>query len=85
MLQRLGKSPVANEKAADISKVYREQERHGKKWCASLGVHAMSVSFQVLVHHPEEVLPQLASFLGVADKLPAMRNCIDPALHRVRK
>ena len=85
MLQRLGKSPVANEKAADISKVYREQERHGKKWCASLGVHAMSVSFPALVHDPDEVLPQLASFLGVADKLPNMRSCIDPALHRVRK
>jgi len=28
MLQRLGKSSVANEQAADISKVYREQERH---------------------------------------------------------
>src|SRR6266513_822248 len=85
MLQRLGKAPVVSEKTADISKVYREQERHGKRWCASLGVHAISVSFQVLVHHPEEVLPQLASFLGVADKLPAMRSCIDPALHRVRK
>jgi hypothetical protein len=85
MLQRLGRSPVANEKGADISKVYREQKRHGKRWCASLGVHAMSVSFPALVHHPDEVLPQLANFLGVADKLPAMRRCIDPALHRARK
>jgi hypothetical protein len=25
------------------------------------------------------------SFLGVADKVPAMRNCIDPALHRARE
>ena len=85
MLQRLGKSPVVSEKGADISKVYREQERQGKRWCASLGVHAMSVSFPALVHDPDEVLPQVAGFLGVADKLPAMRSCIDPALHRVRK
>ena len=85
MLQRLGKAPVVSEKTADISKVYREQERHGKRWCAGLGVHAISVSFPALVHDPDNVLPQLASFLGVADKLPAMRNCIDPALHRAQK
>ena len=85
MLQRLGKSSVANEQAADISKVYREQERHAKRWCASLGVHAMSVSFQALVHRSDEVLPQIAGFLDLADKLPAMRACIDPGLHRARK
>jgi tetratricopeptide (TPR) repeat protein len=84
MLQRLGKSPAANEKAADISKVYRQQERHAKSWCASVGIHAMSVSFQALVHRPDEILPQLAGFLGTTYKLPAMRACIDPALHRAR-
>ena len=45
----------------------------------------MSVSFEALVHRPDEILPQLAGFLGVADKLSAMRACIDPALHRARK
>jgi hypothetical protein len=40
---------------------------------------------QRLVHRPDEILPQVAGFLGVADKLPAMRACIDPALHRERK
>ena len=45
----------------------------------------MSVSFEALVHHPDEILPQLAGFLGVTEKLPAMRACIDPALHRARK
>jgi hypothetical protein len=84
MLQRLGRSPAAEKKAVDISKAYRQQERHAKSWCANLGVHAMSVSFEGLVHHPDEILPQLAGFLGVADKLPAMRACIDPALHRTR-
>jgi len=85
MLQRLGKSRPANENAADISKVYRQQERHAKVWCASLGVNAMSVSFEALVHHPDQILPQLAGFLGTTGKLPAMRACVDPALHRTRK
>ena len=84
MLQRLGKFRPASEKPADISKAYRQQERHAKTWCASLGVHAMSVSFQNLVHNPEHVLPQLAGFLGVADKVTAMRACIDPGLHHTR-
>jgi hypothetical protein len=84
MLERLGKSSAAREKAVDISKAYRQQERHAKSWCASLGIHAMSVSFQALVHRPDEILPQLAGFLGTTDKLPAMRACIDPALHRAR-
>jgi len=82
--RRLGKSPAANKKAANISKVYRQQERHAKSWCASVGIHAISVSFQALVHRPDEILPQLAGFLGTTDELPAMRACIDPALHRAR-
>jgi hypothetical protein len=46
----------------------------------------MSVSFQILVcTRPDQILPQLAGFFDVADKLPAMRACIDPALHRARK
>jgi len=85
MLERLGKSRPASEKPADISKAYRQQERHAKSWCATAGVHAMCVSFHALVHRPDEVLPQLAGFLGVTDKLPAMRACIDPTLHRARK
>ena len=44
MLRRLGKSPAAGEKPADISKAYRQQERHAKSWCATLGIHAMSVN-----------------------------------------
>ena len=73
------------EKAADISKAYRQQERHAKSRCANLGIHAMSVSFEALVHHPDQILPQLAAFLGIADKVHAMRGCIDPALHRAWK
>ena len=45
----------------------------------------MSVSFKALVHRPDEILPQLVGFLGVADKVFVMRACIDPALHRARK
>jgi len=85
MLQRLGKSAAASEKTADISKAYRQQERHAKSWCANLGIHAMSVSFETLVRHPDQILPQMATFLGATDKIPAMRACIDPALYRVRK
>ena len=85
MLQRLGKSPTGNEKAADISKVYRQQERHAKSWCLNLRIHAMSISFEALVNRPDQILPQVAGFLSVADKLPAMRACIDPALHRTRR
>jgi len=84
MLQRLGKAPAPNAKAINIRKAYRHQERIGKSWCAGLGAHAVSVSYQALVHRPEEILPQLAAFLGTEDKLEAMRACIDPALHRAR-
>jgi len=73
------------EKAADISKAYRQQERHAKDCCAARRIHAMSVSYETLVHHPDQILPQLAAFLGIADKVHAMRGCIDPALHRAWK
>jgi hypothetical protein len=85
MLQRLGKSPATAEKAADIAKVYRQQERHAKSWCATAGIHAVCVSFHSLVHRPDEVLPQVATFLGTTDRLRAMRACVDPALHRAHK
>ena len=85
MLQRLGKSAAASEKAADIRKAYWQQERHAKSWCLNVRVHAMSVTYEGLVHQPDQILPQVAAFLGLADKLPTMRACIDPALHRARK
>ena len=44
----------------------------------------MSVNYDTLVHSPDKILPQLAAFLNVADKLAAMRACIDPALHHTR-
>jgi tetratricopeptide (TPR) repeat protein len=84
MLRRLGKSSTNGEIAVDISKAYRQQERHAKSWCVNLGVHAMSVSFEALVHRPDEILPQVAAFLSSTNKLSAMRACIDPSLHRVR-
>jgi tetratricopeptide (TPR) repeat protein len=85
MLRRLGKSSATSEKIVDISKAYRQQERHAKSWCIGRGIPAMSVSFKALVHRPDEILPQLVGFLGVADKVFVMRACIDPALHRARK
>jgi GTP1/Obg family GTP-binding protein len=85
MLQGIGKRTAAKEKTADISKAYRQQERHAKSACANLGIHAMSVSFETLVHDPDQILPQLAAFLGAIHKLPAMRACIDPALYHARK
>jgi tetratricopeptide (TPR) repeat protein len=84
MLRRLGKSTATNGKAADIAKAYRQQERHAKDWCVSLGLHAMSVRFESLVHCPNEALPQIAAFVGAVKKLPVMRTCIDPGLHRIR-
>ena len=85
MLQRLGKSSATSEKIVDISKAYRQQERHAESWCVGRRIPAMSVSFEALVHRPDEILPQLAGFLGVTDKVSVMRTCIDPALHRARK
>ncbi|MGZ5538159.1 MAG: hypothetical protein ACXWG0_06495, partial [Chthoniobacterales bacterium] len=84
MLARLGKSPAVSQVTPDISKAYRQQERHARSWCIARGIHAMSVSFETLVHQPDEILPRLSRFLGATDKLAAMRACIDPALHRVR-
>ena len=55
-----------------------------KSWCASLGIHAMSVNLRLLVHNSDEIVPRLAVSLGVSDKLAAMRACIDPALRRAR-
>jgi hypothetical protein len=37
------------------------------------------------VNRPDEVLPEIADFLGVPEKLLAMRACIDPSLYRERK
>jgi hypothetical protein len=45
----------------------------------------MSVSFKAVVHRPDEILPQLAGFLAVADKMFVTRASIDPALHPARK
>ena len=84
MLRRLGKAAATGKTTPDIGKAYQQQERHAKSWCATLGAHALSVNYDTLVHDPEKVLPQLAAFLNAADKLTAMRACIDPTLHRSR-
>ena len=85
MLRRLGKSSIKSKEGVDISKAYRQQERRAKSWCVNPGIHAMSVSFNDLVHRSDKILPQVAAFLGVSEKLSAMRACIDPTLHRTRK
>ena len=81
MLARLGKP---TQPGADIAKAYRQQVRHAKTWLTGRGIPAMSVSYADLVHHPDEALPPLAAFLGVPEKLAAMRAVIDPSLHRAR-
>lgn len=81
MLSRLGKP---THPGADIAKAYRQQVRHAKTWLSGRGIPAMSVDYSRLVHRPDEVLPELAAFLGVSDRLEAMRAVIDPSLHRAR-
>jgi hypothetical protein len=62
----------------------RGAEKRPQRWCAGLGIHAMSVNLRFLVHNSDEILLRLAVFLCVSDKLAAMRACIDPALRRAR-
>ena len=81
MLARLGKS---TQPGADIAKAYRQQVRHAKTWLTGRGIPALSVSYADLVHRPDQALPPLAAFLGVPEKLAAMRAVIDPSLHRAR-
>ena len=81
MLARLGKP---TRPGADIAKAYRQQVRHAKTWLTGRGIPAMSVSYADLVHRPDEALPPLAAFLGVPERLEAMRAVIDPSLHRAR-
>ena len=81
MLARLGKP---TRPGADIAKAYRQQVRHAKTWLTGRGIPALSVSYADLVHRPDQALPPLAAFLGVPDKLEAMRAVIDPTLHRAR-
>ncbi|TAE73762.1 MAG: tetratricopeptide repeat protein [Verrucomicrobia bacterium] len=81
MLTRLGKP---RHPEADIARAYRQQVHHAKSWLQTRGIPAVSVSYHDLVHHPEEVLPTLADFLGRSDRIEPMRAVIDPSLHRAR-
>jgi hypothetical protein len=80
MLERLGK----DRPKGDVSRGYLQQVHAAKTWINAHGIPAMSVDYAALVHAPETVLPQLAAFLGVPEKLDAMRRVIDPTLHRAR-
>ncbi len=42
------------------------------------------MSYADPVHRPDEAPPLLAAFLGVPEKLAAMRGVIEPSLHRAR-
>lgn len=83
-LERIGKTS-GDGRGADIAKAYGQQARRAKSWCADPRVDAMAVRYETLVHHPEEILPAVADFLGSPDRLEAMRERIDPDLHRSRK
>jgi tetratricopeptide (TPR) repeat protein len=81
MLERLGKERPKG----DVSRGYLQQVHAAKTWINAHGISAMSVDYAALVHAPETVLPQLVAFLGVPEKLDAMRSVIDPTLHRARR
>lgn len=81
MLDQLGRAQAAR---GDISKAYDQQVRHAKTWINGLGIPALSVSYHGLVHESELSLTALVDFLGCEDKLAAMRQVVDPALHRSR-
>jgi tetratricopeptide (TPR) repeat protein/arylsulfatase A-like enzyme len=81
MLTRLAKP---TRPGADIAKAYRQQVHHAKTWLSGQRIPALSVSHADLIHRPAETLPRLAAFLGLPEKIDAMRAVIDPALHRVR-
>lgn len=85
MLDRLGRGRKTGErKQADVAKAYRQQERRARLWCAGPRVQAMAVDFATLVHQADDILPQLAKFIGAPDQLDVMRSCIDTESHRVR-
>ncbi|MEM9016587.1 MAG: sulfotransferase, partial [Verrucomicrobiota bacterium] len=86
-LERAGKeSPAdANEKALDIAKAYGQQARRAKEWCQSSNVQAMGVDYAKLVTDPEEIVEEVAEFLGVPEKAEVLKERIDPNLYRARK
>ena len=82
MLKKLGKSPEKNEKQVDISKAFMQQARHAKQRCNTHGIPALSVSYNELVHHPDSILSDLATFLNQPEALTQMKLVIDPKMHR---
>lgn len=83
MLTRLAKpTPAAD---GDIARAYSQQVRDAKNWLTRHGISSMSVSHAALIHQPEVILPVIADFLGIGDRWVAMRQVIDPTLHRARK
>ena len=80
MLTRLGK----DHPTGDVSKAYLQQLRHAKTHLNAHAIPALSISFSDLVHHPDKILPTIATFLGLDDKINDMRQAIDPSLHRER-
>ena len=81
MLGKLGKP----EPKGNPTKGYRQQVRAAKTWLLARDIPAMSVDYTKLVHQPNEILPQLAAFLGCPEKLEAMQAVIDPSMHRARE
>lgn len=81
MLDRLGRDAPSG----DVSRAYLQQLHHAKTWLNGHGIPALPVNFSELVHEPESILPQIATFLGAEPSLDAMRAVIAPELHRTRK
>jgi len=82
MLGRLGKDTLGS---ADIAKAYLQQVRHAKTWLCGRGISALSVTHADLIHRSDQVLPQIAAFLGKSQQIAAMKAVIDPALHHSKR
>ena len=78
MLKRLDRTPGDESRSADIGKVFRQQDRRARDWCRERGLHAMSVSYEGLVHRPDDILPAIAEFLGTPDRLAVPGGKIAP-------
>lgn len=81
MLARLGRP---NPSTADIAKAYHQQVEHALTWLHRHQIPTIAVHYHQLVHQPDEALPHLASFLNQPEAIPAMREVIEPSLHRSR-
>ena len=85
MLEKLSKTPKANEKPTDIGKAYRQQARSARATLVRRGVPAMEVRYADLVNDAETLAEDIAVFLRRRDRAKAMADRVRPDLYRSRK